>query len=216
MSARWSLSSPAPMTVVTTLTADNFRVPDELFFYGVMGLPPNPPSPYLRLCHSAQFPPSTLPPGSILLNRGIDGSMLKPKRATAAALSVRWLDIELEEEEETRRRERDARLAAEEEKARRGERDAMLSAGGGGGATEGVSSWAVHPEAAAMEGAPRRWESTRARLAREAREAAAAAEAAAPAAPAAEEEEEEGAAGGEEEEEQESASSAIQPEAMAV
>ncbi|CAN0260255.1 unnamed protein product, partial [Ectocarpus sp. 8 AP-2014] len=117
MSARQPFSSPAPMIVIS-LTADNFRVP---------------PPPYLRLCHSSQFPPSTPPPGSILLNRGIDGSMVRPGRATAAPLSVRWLDIEMEEEEEARRRERDARLAEEEEEARRRELDAMLSAGGGGG-----------------------------------------------------------------------------------
>ncbi|CBJ29842.1 hypothetical protein Esi_0163_0015 [Ectocarpus siliculosus] len=56
--------------------------------------------------------------------RGIDGSMVRPGRATAALLSVRWLDIELEEEEEARRRELDA----------------MLSAGGGGGGTGGPRS----------------------------------------------------------------------------
>ncbi|CAN0016628.1 unnamed protein product, partial [Ectocarpus sp. 12 AP-2014] len=145
MSARQPFSSPAPMIVVS-LTAENFRVP---------------PSPYLRLCHFSQFPPSTPPPGSILLNRGIDGSMVRPGRATAAPLSVRWLDIELEEEEEARRRERGARLAEEEEEAHRRELDSMLSAGGGGRGTEGGSSWAVHPEAAAVEGVPRRWESTR-------------------------------------------------------
>lgn len=185
MPARQALSVPPPMPV-GSLTHDNFTVPDEIFFNGVLGLPPSSPTPYLLLCDSSLFPPCPAPAGSILLNRGVDGSMVRPHRTTAAPLSVRWDDYELEEEKEARRRERDARLA-EEEEARRRERAAAE-----------VSSSAVRPETAAVKGAPRRWESTRARLAREAREAEEAAAAAATG-----------------EKEEEGASSEVRPEATA-